>query len=45
MSPDVFHFVGRLPRTSTDTVDYQQLTRAAGGALAAPVVPSEEPSA
>ena len=45
MSPDVFHFVDRLPRTSTDKVDYQQLTRAAGGALAAPVVPTVEPSA
>jgi hypothetical protein len=45
MSPDVFHFVDRLPRTSTDKVDYQQLTRAAGGPLAAPVVPSVEPSA
>lgn len=27
MSPDVFRFFDNLPRTSTDKVDYQQLTR------------------
>jgi amino acid adenylation domain-containing protein len=27
MSPDVFRFLGSLPRTSTDKIDYQGLTR------------------
>jgi acyl-CoA synthetase (AMP-forming)/AMP-acid ligase II len=30
MSPDVFQFLDALPRTSTDKVDYQSLTRLAG---------------
>jgi len=29
MSPDVFHFLEALPRTSTDKIDYQSLTRLA----------------
>lgn len=29
MSPDVFRFMEALPRTSTDKVDYQSLTRLA----------------
>lgn len=31
MSPDVFRFLDALPRTSTNKVDYQQLTRLAAG--------------
>jgi amino acid adenylation domain-containing protein len=35
VSPDVFQFLDALPRTSTDKVDYQGLTRLATGATAA----------
>ena len=31
MSPDVFRFLEALPRTSTDKIDYQSLTRLADG--------------
>jgi acyl-CoA synthetase (AMP-forming)/AMP-acid ligase II len=34
MSPDVFHFLDSLPRTSTDKIDYQELRRSAEDRLA-----------
>ncbi len=36
MSPDVFQFLDSLPRTSTDKIDYQGLTRLAHGGVAQP---------
>jgi acyl-CoA synthetase (AMP-forming)/AMP-acid ligase II len=38
MSPDVFQFLDSLPRTSTDKVDYQGLTRLATQGTAAKAV-------
>jgi len=34
MVPDRFHFVEALPRTSTDKVDYQAITRSLGAVSA-----------
>jgi amino acid adenylation domain-containing protein len=39
MSPDVFRFMDALPRTSTDKVDYQGLTRLASAPAAASSAP------